>query len=170
MSGDENLLGKVTDVEAFLALSFRGMAAMLDVSEETLYTKYADRTAVRKAFAVKGEAELLQAISSDISGRKGLNAALLLAKAYLRFAKHRTGIFSAWRSNFMMHVEERGSSAFWQFLRLTVQSTQPALELETACLGVFAIMNGFVLMQASHTSFTDMLEGSIRALLASSYS
>ena len=147
----------------FDSLSLRGMAAVLEVSEDELKRHYPDRIALRAALIAESREQLIRALTHAISEEAETSSLLRFAEAYLRFAKENLVVFDLWRDDFMHSFDRRGSTPFWRLLYTNMGRMDSNTQSDELALAFFALLNGLVSIQISFGGNDSILGQSLRS-------
>jgi AcrR family transcriptional regulator len=87
--------GRLADRDGLDALTLGAVAAELGVRTPSLYNHVDGLPGLRRALALRGLAELGEAIRDAAVGRSADDAVIALADAYRAFARRRPGVYAA---------------------------------------------------------------------------
>jgi AcrR family transcriptional regulator len=86
---------RIADAEGLAAVTLARVAQALDVRAPSLYNHVSSRDALLRAIALRGMAELDDALRDAAVGRAGADALAAIARAYRDYARHHPGRYAA---------------------------------------------------------------------------
>lgn len=139
----ENAMSQLTR-EGIAGLSFRGIAAVLDITPEELQRSFADSSAVEAALAAESSRLLLTSLQAAAAAQASNKAIARIAHSFVSFARSEPHVFALCQKyEVPHHGTEWATSELWSFLLPQIARVYQPADVSNAALVLWALLNGF---------------------------